>query len=43
MKAEGSAEPTFFTVCPAAFLATKLSGTPMAADIFCSAADSEVN
>lgn len=34
---------TFFTVCPAAFLASKLSGTPTAADIFCSAADSKVN
>lgn len=34
---------TFLTVCPAAFRATKLSGTPTAADIFCSEADSRVN
>ena len=34
---------TFFTVWPAAFLATKLSGTPTAADIFCSEADNRLN
>lgn len=34
---------TFFTVCPAACLTTKLSGTPMAVDILCSAGDSSVN
>lgn len=34
---------TLFTVCPAAFLATKLSGMPTSADIFCSAADRRLN
>jgi len=34
---------TFLTLCPAAFLATKLSGTPTAVAIFCSAADKFVN
>lgn len=34
---------TLFTVCPAAFLATTLSGTPTAAAIFCSAMDRRLN
>lgn len=37
------AYPTFFTVCPATCLTTKLSGTPIAADILCSAGDSSEN